>query len=70
MTHTVVVADDDAVNVLLALSTSSSDEANEQLVTEEIYPDLSNNNEDYLDLRLDDEATFLAEYKSRLASLQ
>jgi len=39
-------------------------------VEEEILPDVSHNEEDHLDLRLDDEATFLAEYKSRLASLQ
>ena len=62
--------DDDDDGALLALSTSSSDEADRLLVEEEILPDVSRNDEDYLDLRLDDEAIFLDEYKSRLASLQ
>jgi len=62
--------DDDGGGVLLVLSTSSSDEADRMLVEEEIIPDIAANNEDYLDIRLDDEAAFLAEYKSRLASLQ
>jgi len=56
--------------LLLVSSSSAADEADRLLVEEEILPDLSANDEDYLDLCLDDEATFLAEYKSRLASLQ
>ena len=62
--------DDDDDGVVIVTSTSSSDEADRLLVEEEILPDVSHNEEDHLDLRLDDEATFLAEYKSRLASLQ
>ena len=52
------------------MSSMSSDDADRRLVAEEIYRDISHNDEDYLDLRLDDEATFITEYKSRLASLQ
>jgi len=68
----IVLADDDDDDVLSALSTSSyqADQADRLLVEEEIVPDISRNDEDHLDLILDDEATFLAEYKSRLASLQ
>jgi len=55
---------------LSVMSSTSSDEADRLLVEEEILPDISANDEDHLDLRLDDEATFLAEYKSRLASIQ
>lgn len=55
---------------LSVMSSTSSDEADRLLVEEEILPDISANDEDHLDLQLDDEATFLAEYKSRLASIQ
>jgi len=64
-----MVNDDDDDDDVLVLSTSSADEADRLLVEEEILPDISHNDEDHLDLRLDDEATFLAEYKCRLASL-
>jgi len=57
--------------VLLDSLTSSSagDDAERQIVEEEILPDMSHNEDDHLDITLDDEAAFLAEYKSRLASL-
>jgi len=55
---------------VLVLSASSTDEADRLLVEEEILPDIPRDDEDYLDLTLDDEASFLDEYKSRLASLQ
>jgi len=55
---------------MIVVSTSSADETDRLLVEEEILPDIPRDDDDYLDLTLDDEATFLDEYKSRLASLQ
>ena len=52
----------------MSSSGAAADDADRLLVEEEILPDLSANDEDYLDFCLDDEASFLAEYKSRLAS--
>jgi len=56
--------------MMLVMLSSSRDEADRLLVEEEILRDISHNDEDHLDLTLDDEAAFLDEYKSRLASLQ
>jgi hypothetical protein len=58
--------------VILVASPESQafDEERKKELIDEIITDIPNNEDDYLDLSLDDEAALLNEYQARISSLE